>query len=311
MNSMSNSATLASGEAFLARVRSARQGSAVLKAELIILRSSLPDVIILALEGDDDKIAYGQWIRRIRPDLRYEPFLCGGKKGVRDIKNAVSRDLGGLSERVFFLVDRDFDDLSGFVDREHVFMTETYSVENHIVGCDVLEEILRDEFPCHAKPEIRHRIGELFSSDYGEFLRLTTEINRRIFIARKVGVGLAKRLPTSLRKLTQIQIGKVEAADTAAEEIVVYEREPKDKELTGLVEEFLSLEPRSRYRGKFAMKFFVEWLGKLADEYSEKTLGIFDGTPPGSVRRAEFVLSNFAAKSSIPVGLAAFIGAIQ
>jgi Protein of unknown function (DUF4435) len=69
---------------------------------------------LLAFEGDDDKIVYGQWIRRIRPGLRYEPFPCGGKREAKELKNALGRDLAQLGENVFFLVDRDYDDLTGF-----------------------------------------------------------------------------------------------------------------------------------------------------------------------------------------------------
>ena len=69
---------------------------------------------MLVFEGDDDKIVYGQWIRRVRPTLRYEPFPCGGKKEVRELKNALARDLAHLDDGVFFFVDRDFNDLLGF-----------------------------------------------------------------------------------------------------------------------------------------------------------------------------------------------------
>ena len=309
---MSDAVIFSSEEPFLSRMKLSRQSSAVLKAKLITVRSNLPYVVILALEGDDDKIVFGQWIRRIRPGLRYEPFPCNGKKGVRALKNAVTRDLGGLSKDLFFLVDRDFDDLNGFVDAEGVFMTETYSVENCMVSEEVLDDILRDEFPCHGKPEVRQGICALFGKDYDEFLRVTAEINRRIFIARKVGIELTKPLPKSLSSLAQVRLGKVEASGPLPEKFVVYEREPEEKELSGLVDEFLLLEPRLRFRGKFAMKFFAEWLGKLAEECATGELGIFgDGLLGSSVRRAEFVLSNFASKSPIPVGLHAFVEAIS
>src|SRR6516162_499595 len=88
--------------AFVERLKSARTTSAVLKLKLITLKSGFPDALVFAFEGDDDKIVYGQWIRRIRPELQYEPFPCGGKEGVRGLKNAVTRDLSGLGTGVFF-----------------------------------------------------------------------------------------------------------------------------------------------------------------------------------------------------------------
>ncbi len=309
---MSSQGDLTPEEAFVERVKSARQGGVVLKARLINLRSDLPNAIVLVFEGDDDKIIYGQWIRRIRPALRYEPFPCGGKKEARALKNALSRDLAGLADKVYFLVDRDYDDLAGFIEISNTYVTDTYAVENYLVANDVLEELLRDEFPCHARPDVRQQIVEIFVKDYWDFLLLTGPINKRLYIARRVPIELARRLLTSLRHLATVQIGKIGAVATPPEEVVVYKREPTAEEAAGLGDAFEELDPKLRYRGKFAMKFFREWLNKLADEYIAGESGAFGrDLPEGTIRRAEFVLSNFASKSRFPIGLAAFINAIN
>jgi hypothetical protein len=298
-------------EAFVEHLKTARRSSAVLKAGLIALRSELPDAIVLAFEGDDDKIVYGQWIRRVRPGLRYEPFPCGGKKEARRLKNALNRDLNRLGEKVYFLIDRDYDDLTGFDSSDNLFMTDTYSVENYLVTEEVLEDLLRDEFPFHARPDVRQKIVRTFGEDYSEFLRITTAINKRLYIARKIPIELAKRLPTSLRHLATVQVGGIAAVSTPSEEVVVYEREPTEDEIVELAETFNQLEPKLRYRGKFALKFFREWLTKLADEYVGGERNRFgEPKPEGVIRRAEFVLSNFASKSRIPAELSDFVEAI-
>jgi hypothetical protein len=284
--------------AFVERLKSARTTSAVLKLKLITLKSGFPDALVFAFEGDDDKIVYGQWIRRIRPELQYEPFPCGGKEGVRGLKNAVTRDLSGLGTGVFFFVDRDFDDLLGFLDTTNVFMTETYSVENCLVTDEVLDGLLRDEFPCHARPELRGSITEIFKKDYDQFLVVTADLNRRIFYARRIPIEIVKRLPDSLRHFAVINIGNIGKSSTPTGEAVVLAREPTDDEAKNLNQHFSTLSPRFRFRGKFALRFLKVWLGKLADEYDAGNLGLFGTDPPkGGVRRAEFALSNFAAKS--------------
>jgi hypothetical protein len=180
-----------------------------------------------------------------------------------------------------------------------------------LVSEEVLEELLRDEFPCHANPGLRRHIVETFSKDYAEFLRVTAAINKRLYIARRVPIELTERLPTSLRHLATVQIGKVCPVATPPEEVIVYEREPTEDETVGLAEAFDELDPKLRYRGKFAIKFFREWLNKIADAFIEGDHGFFGETKPeGKVRRAEFVLSNFASKSRIPIGLPAFVDAI-
>ncbi|WP_162239259.1 DUF4435 domain-containing protein [Methylobacterium sp. Leaf100] len=296
-------------EAFLERVKSSRQSGAVLKAKLITLRTDFPEAIILVFEGDDDKIVYGQWIRRLRPNLRYEPFPCGGKKEVRGLKNAVLRDLNGLGQKTYFFVDRDFDDLAGFNGTESVFMTEMYAVENYLVSKEVLEELLRDEFPCHGRPDKRADVINLFDADYARFLDITAALNRRIFVSRRIPIELKKRLPTSLRSLATIELGNITPVEIELESIVVYERDPTSDEIVGLDDQFIDLDPATRYRGKFALKFFRDWLGKLADECQKEGTIIF-AEVSGPVRRAEFVISNFASKSRLPTGLHEFVEAI-
>lgn len=296
-------------EAYVERVKLARHSGAVLKAKLISLRSDSPEAIVLAFEGDDDKIIYGQWIRRIRPELRYEPFPCGGKKELKGLKNALTRDLNRLDEKVFFFVDRDFDDLSGFDSVNAVFVTDMYSVENYLVSEIVLDGLLRDEFPCHGAPDKRNSIIERFRSDYDIFLEVTYSLNRRIFIARKVPIELKKRLPTSLRDIATVAIGNVEPVQVRVEDVVVCEREPTPEEISALGEQFNRLEPKARYRGKFALKFFRDWIGKLADDQKQDNSILFSGIE-GSVRRAELVISNFASKSVMPEELGIFIRSI-
>ncbi len=223
---MTNADQVTPEEAFVERVKSARKSGAVLKATLISLRSALPDVTVLAFEGDDDKIVYGQWIRRIRPGLRYEPLPCGGKKGVKELKRLLGRDLDRLGQNIFFLVDRDYDDLRGFENPDGVFMIDTYAVENYLVTDDVLDKLLRDEFPCHARPALRRDIVQMFNRDYADFLNITAAINKRLFVARQVIIELAKELPKSLSNLATVQVGNVLAVQTPPEEVVVYKREP-------------------------------------------------------------------------------------
>jgi uncharacterized protein DUF4435 len=228
------------------------------------------------------------------------------------LKNALSRDLARLGDKVFFLVDRDYDDLRGFDSTDNVYVTDMYSVENYLVCDDVLEELLRDEFLCHARPDLRLRIVQLFTTDYEAFLRMMTPVNRRLYLARRLGITLTKRLPTTLRQLIAVKIGNISAISVIPDEIVVCQREPTPEELVALAESFEEFPPKTRHRGKSALKFFREWLERLAFEYLAGEAGLFrQKMPDGVIRRAEFVLSNFASKSPFPNGSAAFINAIE
>ena len=99
-----------------------------------------------------------------------------------------------------------------------------YSVENYLVTDEVLESLLRDEFPCHAMPELREFIAEVFRRDYDHFLGVTSDLNRRIYYARKLSVEITGRLPTALRDVAVVDIGKIAKSITPVEDAVVLVR---------------------------------------------------------------------------------------
>lgn len=305
---MNRDATSDVNDPYIQRMIAARSESSVLKARLLVLRSILPHAFIFVFEGDDDKIVYGQWVRRIRHQLQYEPFPCDGKKAVRQLKNSATRDLDGLGTGVFFFVDRDFVDLDGFLDGQNVYMTSTYSIENLIATRTVLELLLRDEFPCHAKPSVREAICDIFDKNYNRFFFVTSAINRRIYQARVLRIDVPGGITRTLNRIATVSIRNVGSSPFRPEDVILLAREPSEEEPHDLEIPFDALDPKSRYRGKFALKFFRKWLGQLAAACSDKDQEIFGDDPPeGVVRRAELVLSNFAAKSEICPNLVSFI----
>jgi len=297
-------------DAYLEHLKASRRTPAVLKLELAQLRASLPDIAVFAFEGDDDKIIYAQWIKRIR-EMEYEPFPCGGKSGFLMLRGVILRDRGDLGRNVFFFVDRDYDDLRGEAQSDNVFMTDNYSIENYLVTAEVLIELLKNEFHCHARPDVRNAIKEIFSLAYDGFLDATREVNRRIYVARKLRIELARDLPKRVGTLARVELERVARSDEAPEEIVVFSVDPAQKDWNSLSDEFDKLDSRSRYRGKFALLFFQQWLRLLVTEYGAPKLGLFkELSVESKARSAELVVSNFASKSQIPTGLAEFINAV-
>jgi hypothetical protein len=121
------------------KLKGARESVAVLKLRLASLRAKLPKSLVFAFEGDDDKIVYYQWIRRIKPSLDYEPFPCKGKRRVIQLREMLKRDLNKLGEGVYFFVDRDFDleDVPGCNFSERTFITDKWHVSFVPVHADV------------------------------------------------------------------------------------------------------------------------------------------------------------------------------
>jgi hypothetical protein len=294
---------------YLDHLKEARKRPAVLKLRLASLRSEAPDIIVFAFEGDDDKIVYSQWIRRILPALEYEPFPCGGKKEVLQLREVVLRDVSGIGGPIYFFVDRDFDDLpEGCIDDDTIFMTSRYSVENYLVTAEVLVELLKNEFHCHGRPDVREPIKARFEADYLEFLAVTKEVNWRLFVARKLRIELQKPLPKKVSSLAAVALEAVGQSEIPMDDIVAYAVEPPEESVVPLVDEFESLDAPGRYRGKFAMRFFQRWLELLGAEYAQPALGLFGDIDRSSrARLSELTIGNYASKSNLPSGLPAFL----
>jgi hypothetical protein len=304
-----NGAGFVPERSYIEKLKASRKSPAVLKVRLAKIRGARPRSIIFAFEGDTDKAVYFQWVRRIRPDLNYEPFPCDGKSEVFQFQDMLERDKGELQRGVYFFIDRDFDDSRGREIDARTFMTDRYSVENYLVGPWVLEELLKDEFHCHAEPIIRANILETFCRQLAEFLALTREVNYRVFVARRLGLKIGD-LSVKTRRLAKIELTSVSQADDSASDVVVFNREPTREELEKLAAEFETLDPSSRYRGKFNYAFFMKWLQLLASERAHSNSLIFGGLTERRINYAGITVGMLASKSLLPEQLGSFIDAV-
>lgn len=289
------------------RMIAARARPAVIKTRFIAFRSAFPKGTVLAVEGDDDKVVYSHWIARLNPELAYEFFVCGGKRSAGRLSAALSRDAGELSADVLFLVDRDFDDLAQFPESSNVFMLDRYSVENYLVTREVLDGCLQIAFPCHGQVGVRESICDLFEEVYGQFLDVTREVNRRVFIGRKLGLDLDDVIPDTIARMAVVHLHEVTPGEDTAEAVIPFE-EPDEATTSQLSAEFENLNPRERYRGKFALKFFSQWLDRLSAEYRNSQIGLFASVANDSKPRySELTMGPLASRSPMPSELAQFI----
>ncbi|WP_441256432.1 DUF4435 domain-containing protein [Bradyrhizobium sp. 482_C4_N1_1] len=302
-----------SADPYVNKLRAARNRPAVLKIMLASVRSANPGCLVFAFEGDGDKGAYYQWVRRFRADLVYEPFPCGGKRHVLEFREMLRRDLGGLAARVYFFIDRDFDDFRGFQpDPATTFATDQYSIENYLVTREVLEELLKDEFHCHAEPGVRNACLAVFDKRLAEFLGATEAINLRLFIARRSGFELKKNLPTRINNVAQVALDAVYPVAIGPEQIVIFNEQVNAEQFDALKAEFAALNPQKSYRGKFNLLFFMKWLELLAADRAAQSSTHFSklGNAKG-VNSGGITIGMLASKSEAPAGLKEFLHTVH
>ncbi|MBB4571691.1 DUF4435 domain-containing protein [Rhizobium leucaenae] len=296
---------------YLEEMKDAKDRDAVLKHELVNIRSDLPESVILVFEGDEDKIVYFQWINRINPDFDYEPLPQRGKKKVLNLRDVVLRDKNNLSSGIYFFIDRDFDDLGGFAAHHNTFITDMYSVENYLVSREVLDLFLINEFHCHGKPKVRAEITKHFEGVFEQFLDATECINFRIYKGRKLNIHIPA-IPEKLNSIAEVSLLEVKAISSPPSEIIKLNREPTQDEINSVEEDFRGLTRAERFRGKFILKFFERWLKELAKDYSADEPVFFkDIVRTSNAKVAEITLGTMASRSTHPAGLSEFINSMR
>ncbi|MEG8018529.1 DUF4435 domain-containing protein [Sphingomonas sp. LR55] len=286
----------------------AKRRPSVIKTKLLNLRSKFPNGLIIAVEGVDDKVVYSKWIERVSPQIRYEFLVCGGKRQVRDLRNVLVRDRNNLEYLVKMIVDRDFNDLNGFLSFDRVFMLRRYSVENYLVDSVVLDRLLAVAFPCDGEIEIRRSVVAMFEADYAAYLAASKAINERIYVGRQIGIDIDDAMPSGINDFASVELGATCQKDHSPNEVLPYPIEVTDQTWNESIIGFADLIPSERYRGKFALKFFTKWLDKLAIEFRNPSINIFGLlNANGTINHTEISLGGHASRALIPDDFREFI----
>ena len=126
-------------------VRNARDKGVVLKTKVLSIRSGYPDLPIIIFEGKTDVGPYEVWIKKIDDSITYIPIVASGKAQSLELYSMINS--GRYQEKfVYFIVDRDFDELRGLPLSPIIFKTCMYSLENYLISSGALRSILNDEF---------------------------------------------------------------------------------------------------------------------------------------------------------------------
>ncbi len=287
----------------------ARGDTSVAKYKLLNIRERYPSGPLIVVEGDEDRPVYAHWLFRLSPDLAYEFFVCNGKRSAKKLVTALAEDKSDLSHDIYFFVDRDFDDLKGFQVTDNIMMLEGYSFENYLVDERVLENLLRLAFPLDAVPNLRKKITETFSDDYDNFLAISADVNRIIFVARHTMINVDDAIPKGVSDIATVALNDVRPVGKDASDVIRCAVMLNDPSHQNLHDEFSSLDPRMRYRGKFAMKFFMTWLSELISELKHPRIGLFADAPRSDTKiiNTEISFGAMAARSSIPERLLTFL----
>ena len=287
----------------VARLVDARKSESIIKLRLLDLRSRYSEGPVIAVEGDIDRVVFSHWLSRAGAVDAYEFFVCNGKRARRQLAGVLDQDASDLAEDIWIVVDRDFDELTGFPENASVFMLDRYSIENYLVEPGVLDYLLRVTFPIDGEPAARAKICELFVTDYLNLLEISCDINRAIFEARKLRLDVDSLIPKAITGFVSVELGNVTPSGKSLSDIFLMPEH--DSALFNEGDYFNVLDPALRYRGKYALKFMMTWLSALGREFRVATLGLFPAASrtEASVLSPEHTIGSMATVSSLPLGI--------
>jgi len=289
------------------KARKGRKSPGALKVKLSQLRSRFQDLPILIVEGDEDVGPYEAWISRVINVGVLKLLPGSGKEQLLGLRKLLSQDETGLTDRVYFAVDRDFDDLLGQEPGPDIFCTDRYSVESYVIEEHVVASVLRDELRLEEGSKMYEASIKAYGKTLNELMAALTCVNFRIYCCRRLGVDFLSKVP-EIRKfvgvhLTQI-VPKVDD-QVLADELPVATELPSSS-LESLRIDFNSLDPRSRHRGKFLFQFLTCWIEKLIEEARNPSGKVFKDKHNIKFHSASLTLRSLATRSEMPVGLQEF-----
>ncbi|MCK9814473.1 DUF4435 domain-containing protein [Pseudomonas sp. MAFF 302046] len=153
----------------LEKMRASRNNSQVALISYTTVRGKNPEKLICVFEGYEDLPYYETIFNRVGNRIAFASIIAKGKDQVLSLRQALQNN-HYQDDKVRFFVDQDFDGLKGYSSGEDIYMTEGYSIENHLADAKILSSLLNSEFKCHADEdeESINKVNALFD----EFLEV-------------------------------------------------------------------------------------------------------------------------------------------
>ncbi|MCK0754419.1 DUF4435 domain-containing protein [Chromohalobacter japonicus] len=251
-------------------LRKSRNVYSVLLHELVSAKQGEYDKKVYVFEGFDDVGVYEEWIKQIDPRVLFEPVAGRGKKQVVDLYFNLVESGNAYLENTFFFVDRDFDEKEYYGDE--VCVLNGYSIENFLCNKEALVSLLKDEYRCAGKVDVREKIIRHFEILYDDFYQAISDVNLRIFAARREKVEIVSKVD-SIKKVVEIGVDSVMRKDVSSEDAIkIKECFDVDK----YREEYSELPYVRAIRGKYLLQFFQRWLSILTDDRKSSDPVLFD-----------------------------------
>lgn len=294
------------------KLRKERSSSCVALLKYKMLRSKHQKNLICVFEGNDDIQFYQTFFNRRDEKISFIPFNCEGKDNVLKLRELLKTNQEERSNNCLtaFFIDKDFDGYKDYQPGDDIYCTPTYSIENILVGEEILKELIQGEFHCNNEDGVDdvQKILNIYRERLGEFKDVFFDINLLIYYARTERKKL-RGIERDIRRYAEISIDKIEKKydENTMLDLLDSADRPDDALLFAKKETFSKLDPIKDWRGKFLYQFFIKFLSDLKCDRGKKFPKYFKKKKKMTFNPDVDVVRALASIAEIPVCLNAFL----
>ncbi len=279
--------------------------------------------VVCIFEGEDEKY-FSQRVTDNLAPLNWNGINTGGKKAVIELFEAISTHPIYKDCRYICFVDRDFEDWFVNPDREKIYVTPCYSIENFYISEECFKKVISSEFKLTEFNECRDEFNKSLSfyrSTKTEFSKHISQFNYWIKAHRIMERD--NKAPASLN-VRNVKIGDLVSLDFSGLSIQYDCEKPssvfKDSLKIDLCSDSMTEAqdslPLSQweqlYRGKQLAEFMRIFLTLLKSDRTSKTPVFFKEKGPVKITLSkENLVSELSQYADTPICLTNFLSSYR
>jgi group-specific protein, putative len=197
---------------------------------------------------------------------------CSGKSKVLSLREEIQKNSQYRNKLCIYFVDCDFDDNSDIYNKQDVYITPCYSIENLYTSDRVFEKILSDEFGINPSNDEQSELFSKILSEYRnrkrEFFKCIEEFNFYVYLIKLNQFGISYN-DIKISDLVKINIDSVTKSYTSISK-VLKDIDLNNFDLSKAQSYFSGKDPEHCFRGKNNFHFLEKLLIKLQEDASKK-----------------------------------------
>lgn len=243
-----------------------------------------PNIVYCFFEGDEDKRYYGTRIT-IKYEREFEDFTCKKRDLVLKAKELIKNRPEYDKAKALFFVDKDYTDDKV---KDTMYVTPCYSIENFYSTEETLKKILQNEFNMNGSDEnfikIVKQYTESLDSYHNKLLLLNAWLSCQHDIRISTKSSTRLNVNEVLKKYFKVDDNMFDIDlnlklnifdDLENKEILennLFTSAPKvtTDMINSKIAYFNNIDKSCMFRGKFELKFFIDFLKRLKEEATSK-----------------------------------------